>query len=290
MATILLTGATGNISSKAIRALHGTGHKLIGLVRDAERAKDLAALGVELRVGDLDKLRSVEHAFEGVDTAFVLTQPGPLAPAQSSNALWGARQGGVKHVVRLSAIGAAHDAPTLNSRLHALSDSELERSGIAYTILKPHFFMQNLMMSTRTIAEQATIFMALGDAKLPMIDVHDIADVAAKVLSAPAPHAGKTYTLTGGTSIGIAEVASAVGAALGKPVTYQPVPVAAMVDTLAKLGVDDYGQTALRDYFTAYSRGWQNQVTPTVKQITGNEPRGIEGLARAIAAAVKGQR
>jgi uncharacterized protein YbjT (DUF2867 family) len=48
MSTILLTGATGNVTSAVIRSLQGSGHRLIGLVRDPAKAKDLAAQGVEL--------------------------------------------------------------------------------------------------------------------------------------------------------------------------------------------------------------------------------------------------
>lgn len=283
MATILLTGATGNVSGKALRALQSSGNKLIALVRDRSKAKDLEDRGVELRVGDLTTLRSIEGAFEGVDTAFLLTATGPLAPAQASNALWAARRGGVKHVVRMSAVGAAHDAPTINSRYHALSDAELERSGIAYTILKPHFFVQNFLGMASTVAEQGMIYFALGDAKLPMIDVHDIADVAAAVLASPAQHAGKTYTLTGAAPVGVADVAAAISAELGKTVKYQPVPVAGMIDTIAKMGADDYTQTAFRDYLNAYSDGWQGQATPHVKEITGKEPRGLGGFARELA-------
>ena len=74
-------------------------------------------------------------------------------------------------------------------------------------------------------------------------------------------------------------------AALGKPVKYVPVPVVAMVESLTKMGLDDYNQVALRDYFTAYSRGWESQVTSAVKDLTGIEARGIAEFARDHAAA-----
>ncbi|HVV87481.1 MAG TPA: NAD(P)H-binding protein [Kofleriaceae bacterium] len=288
MATIMLTGANGNVSSATIRALQGSGHKLVGLVRDPAKGQALAAQGVELRTGDLDRLRTVEDAFTGVDVAFVLAPPGNLAPVQCSNALWAARRGGVKHVVRLSAVGAAHDAPTINSRLHALSDSELERSGLAYTIVKPHFFLQNLMMAAGTVAQQGAIYFALGDAKLPMIDVADVGASVAAILKDPAPHAGKTYTLTGPTAIGMHEVAGALGEALGKAVHYVAVPVPAMIEQLAKYGVDDFGQTSLRDYFTAYSAGWNADVTSTVEALTGAPAHDVRHFARAFASAAGG--
>ena len=285
MSTILLTGATGNVSSAIIRELQGSGHKLVGLVRDPVKAQPLAALGVELRTGDVSDLRTVENAFTGVDVAWLLTAPGELAPIQSSNILWGARQGGVKHVVRMSAVGAAHDAPTLNSRLHALSDSEVERSGIPFTIVEPHFFLQNLMMSAQTIAEQGTLYFALGDAKQPMIDVRDIASSVAAILRNPTAHAGKTYTLTGPTAVGLDQVAASIGEAIGKPVKYVALPVPAMVEQLAKFGLSTYNLIALRDYMTAYSRGWGAEVTTSVKDLTGKAARTPGEFARDFASA-----
>lgn len=285
MATILLTGANGKVSSAAIAALQGSGHKLVALVRDEGKGKELAAKGVELRVGDLNHLRTVEDLFGGVDVAFLLSPPGPNAPVQSSNALWAARRGGVKHVVRMSAVGAAHTAPTINSRLHALSDSELIASGIPYTILKPHFFMQNLLGVAQTVIDQGMIFFGLGDAKLPVVDVRDIAASVAAILANPAPHAGKAYTLTGPAAVSLHQFAGAVSEAIGKPVKYQPIPVPAMIETLAKYGADDFAQTAMRDYFTAFSGGWEDAVTTAVKDLTGREPRGVQEFARDFAGA-----
>src|SRR5215813_2817929 len=172
MATILLTGANGAVSSAAIAALKGSGHRVIGLVRVAARGEEL---GVELRVGDLERPRTLEGAFDGVDTALLLSPYGPLAPYHHSNALWAARRAGVRHVVRRSAFGAAHDAPTVNSRLHALSDAEVAASGIPFTIVKPHAFLQAFLWAASGVIEQGTLYCSLGEARIPSIDVADIA-------------------------------------------------------------------------------------------------------------------
>jgi uncharacterized protein YbjT (DUF2867 family) len=277
MATILLTGANGKSSTATVAALKGSGHKVIGLVRDAAKGK---ALGIDVRVGDLERPRTLEGAFDGVDTAWVVSAPTPLAPYHTSNALWAAKQAGVRHVVRMSAVGAAHDAPTVNSRLHALSDSEVVASGIPFTILKPHFFLQNLLFSAGTIAEEGAMYWAFGEAKVPAIDVDDIGEVTARILADPGPHAGKTYTLTGGAAVTMHQIAAAIGDGIGKRVKYIPVSVAAMVETLATMGVGDYVEVAYRDYMTAYSQGWQSQVTDAVKRITGKEPRTISEFVR----------
>ena len=285
MATILLTGANGKTSTATIAALKGSGHKVIGLVRDPAKGKDL---GIEVRIGDLERPRTLERVFDGVDTLYLVSPPGPLAPYHSSNALWAAKQAGVKHVVRLSAVGAAHDAPTVNSRLHAISDAEVAASGIPFTILKPHFFLQNLAFSADTIAQEGTMYWAFGEAKLPGIDIDDIGEVAARILVDPRPHAGKTYTLTGGAAVSMHQIAAAIGEAIGKPVKYVPIPVAALVEGLAKMNLGDYVEVAYRDYMNAYSQGWQSQVTDAVKRITGKEPRTVAEFARRNAAAFRG--
>jgi NAD(P)H dehydrogenase (quinone) len=109
---------------------------------------------------------------------------------------------------------------------------------------------------------------------------------AAKVLGDPAPHAGKTYVLTG-APISLHDVAKAFGEVAGKPVKYVPVPVAQLVENIAKMGADEYGQVSLRDYFTAYSQGWQSTPTSTFKELVGREPKTIADFARELLVMLK---
>jgi hypothetical protein len=68
-ANILLAGANGNVSSAIIRALQGSGHHLICVVRDRAKAAPLAELGVERCTGDLDDLRTLEHGVFAAPTS-----------------------------------------------------------------------------------------------------------------------------------------------------------------------------------------------------------------------------
>lgn len=282
--TILITGATGNISSGIIRQLRASEHRLMALVRNPDKAKELEREGVEIKVGDLEKPWTLEAAFEGADTVWILTPPGPRAPEQSSNALWAARNAGVKHVVRMSAIGAAHTAPTINSRLHALSDAELIASGIPYTIIKPHFFMQNLLMAAESVARQGVMYLPLADSRMALIDSRDISEFAAQVL-ARAGHEGKTYTLTGPDSVTIHEVASAIGEAIGKEVRYQPVALEVARQSMLETGMDGWTVNLLCDYFGAYSKNWGDLVTDDFQRVVGKAPRSITQFAIDFAGA-----
>lgn len=282
--SILLTGATGNISSSIIGQLKGSSHRLLALVRDPDKAKELKQEGVEIRVGDLEKPWTLGAAFEGADTAWILTPPGPRAPEQSSNALWAAKSAGVKHVVRMSAFGAAHTAPTINSRLHALSDAELIASGIPYTIVKPHYFMQNLLWTAQSIAQQNAMYLPLADSRMGLIDSRDIAEFAAQVLTTDG-HDGKTYTITGPASVTMHQVAAAISEAIGSAVRYEPIAMDVARQSMLQMGMDEWLTNLLCDYYAAYSTNWGDLVTDDFRRIVGKPPRSISQFARDFAGA-----
>lgn len=284
--TVLITGATGNISSNIINLLKGSEHRVLALVRNSNKAKELEQAGAMIRGGDLEKPWTLGAAFEGVDTAWILAPAGPRAPEQCSNALWAAKNAGVKHVVRLSAFGAAHTAPTINSRLHALSDAELVASGIPYTIVKPHFFMQNLMASAQSVAQQGVMYLPLADSRMGLIDSRDIAEFAVQVL-VTSGHEGKTYTITGHASVTMHQVAVAIGNAVGMEVRYEPVALEATRQSMLQAGMDEWSVNLLCDYFNAYSTNWGDLVTDDFQRVVGKAPRSITQFAKDFAGAFR---
>jgi uncharacterized protein YbjT (DUF2867 family) len=274
--TVLLTGATGTVTSGLLTALgprHGL--RLRALVRDEGRAAPLRARGIELYRGDLEDASTLGPAFEGVDALWSVTVPGPRAPEQSMNAIWAARQAGVSQVVRLSAIGAAPDAPSRNGRLHALSDHEIMVSGLRWTILKPHFFMQNLLMAAGAIAAQGALYYAFGEGRLGLVDTRDVGAFAARVLTDPAGHAGKTYTLSGPASLSGDEMARAIGETVGRPVRYVPVPLEAARAAVIGAGASAWIADMLVEYSRAYSEGWGDFVTRDFPRVMGRPARAM---------------
>ncbi|MFC7646991.1 SDR family oxidoreductase [Streptosporangium lutulentum] len=89
--TILITGANGNVSGEVLRSLEGTADLRV-LVRD--RAK--APSGVEVAVGDLHHPETLDQAFEGVDTVWLLNAPG-LHACQQQRTLGGQEGGRAAH-------------------------------------------------------------------------------------------------------------------------------------------------------------------------------------------------
>jgi uncharacterized protein YbjT (DUF2867 family) len=264
------------------------GLKLRALLRDGSKAEGLRARGIEPVPGDLEDPDSLGAAFDGVNDLWLLTAVGPRAPESSMNALWAAKRAGVERVVRMSAIGAAHDAPSRNGRLHALSDAELMASSLKWTILRPHFFTQNLLGSAASIKSHGAFYWDLGEGKLGMIDARDIGEYAARVLtSAPDAHHGKVYTLTGPEAISMEQAAAQLGQGLGRPIRYVPVPHEAARQSMLELGMPAWLVGMMIEYGTAYAENWGNFTTPHVSELLGRPARSVLDFARDHAAAFR---
>ena len=281
--TILITGATGQVSSALLAELgrRPANVTVRALVRGEAQAAKVRAAGAEPVLGDLDEPESLPSAFEGVTDVWQLAPPGPRAPEYSMNILWAARQAGTKRVVRMSAIGAAHDAPTRNGRLHILSDEELMASGLRWTILRPHFFMQNLLGFASGVAASGKFYFNLGSGKLGLVDARDIAAVASAVLlDESGRHDGKIYTPTGPQSLTLAEMAGVLGRVLKRPVEYVPLPDEAARGGLLQAGLSPWLAGMTVEYGRAYAAGWGDFTTPHVRDVLGRDATSFESFVR----------
>lgn len=265
------SGATAGRHLRCVRAL----------VRDDSKAGELEGRGVTPVVGDLDDPPTLRTAFAGVDDLWLLNVTSPRAPENSMNAVWAAREAGVERIVRMSAVGAASDAPTRNGRLHAISDAELEHSGMRWTMLRPHFFMQNLLGMAEGIAAEGAFYVNMGDARVGMVDVRDIGELAAEVLRAePERHDGQIYTVTGPEAISFAQVAAQLGEELGREVRYVPVPDEAAAQAMREMGLSQWLVDLSVEYAEAFRAGWGEVTSSDFELVVGRAPRRFAEFAR----------
>ena len=286
---ILVTGATGNVGSILIPNLIARGATVRALVRDESKAQGLRDQGVEVVIGDLDKPETLDAAFSGVDKVFLATAPNPNQVTQARNAIAAAKRAGGPHIVRLSAgafTTAAHSPSRVTSQ-HVEIDAELKASGLPYTLLKPHNFMQNTLMLAQTVASDGAVYMPMKEGKLGMIDVRDIVDVAAKVLTEDG-HEGKTYALTGPASISYHDIAAGLSKALGKEVNYVDVPPEAAREAMVGMGLPEWIVGALNEYNKAFSEGSGDFTTNEFEKLTGHQARSYETFARDFSQAFAG--
>ena len=224
---------------------------------------------------------TLDAAFRGVNKVFLITPPNPNQVIEAENGIQAAERAGGPLVVKLSA-GAVQGMPGALPRVsgqHAETGGALKASGLPYTVLKPHFYMQNTMMAAQTVALEGIIYWAMKDGK---IDVRDIVDVAVKVLTEDG-HEGKAYTLTGPASIAFDEVAKGLSKVLGKQVSYVDVPLEAARQGMVSVGLSEWMADAMTEYNTAFSEGYGDFATPDVEELTGHPARSYETFARDFA-------
>jgi uncharacterized protein YbjT (DUF2867 family) len=278
---ILVTGATGSIGSMLVPQLLGQGAQVRALVRSAEKGKALEAKGAQIAIGDFEKPETLKPAMEGIKTIVLVTPPSAHAVEQSDAVIEAAKAARVKKIVRISAIMPDDRRPTDNTRQHAEADAKLMASGLSFTILRPHFYMQNLFMSAQTIGHGDTMYWGMDDGKMGMIDVRDIVDVAAKVALEDG-HDGAIYTLTGPESITFHDVAKELSRALGKQISYVPVHTDAVRGAVVAMGMGDWFADVMRDYSKAYASNWGDFVTTDIEKLLGRKARSLGDFIREV--------
>jgi uncharacterized protein YbjT (DUF2867 family) len=280
---VLVAGATGNTGSGIVRALLARGTKVRALVRDTRKGDALKRQGAEVAVGDLDDAGSLKPAmFDGVTDVYFCTWNGPTALQQWTNFRVPLKAAGASpRVVRGSAFG--NPQSRIIKQIEA-GDRDLKESGLAWTILRPTFFMQNTMMAAPTVKEQGVVYYDWGDGKAGVIDVRDIVDAAVGVLTAAnGQFEGRSFVLTGPAPIGFAEMAAGIGKAVGKDVTYVPVPHEAAKQAMLGMGMPEWIADGYVELNEGFERGIANKATDSVAALAGHPPRSFEEFARDFA-------
>lgn len=286
---ILVTGATGQNGSELVRRLSARGVPVRALVRSAAKSAGLAALPrVEIAEGDMLRPETLSEALRGVDRAMLISSSDPAMLEAQSNFIEAARRAGVRHVVKLSGIMPELDSPFRFARMHGEAERRLEASGMAYTHLRAGEFMQAYFRQVPAIVQKGAIFLPMEEARIASIDVRDIAEVTAAILTSEG-HEGKVYSLTGPEALTMAEVAERLSTVLGKSIRYVNVaPEEARQANLSN-GMPPYLADALVELFAERRQGKESQVYPTIPEVFGWQPTSFEAFARRNIAIFRGE-
>ena len=277
--TMLVTGTTGNIGTELIKQLVERNVPVRALIRSAKDRDKLVHLpGITIVEGDFNDPVSLGRALAGMEKAFLLTNSSEQAEQQQLQFVAEAKRAGVKHVIKLSQLGADPASPVRFLRYHAVVEQAIQESGVVYTFLRPNLFMQGLLGFRDSVVSQNQFFAAIGDAKVSLVDVRDIAAVGAAVLTEPG-HVNKVYTLTGPQALTHAELAIEFTKALGRPITFVNVTPEVMRGALEQVGFPAWQADGLIEDYAHYSRHEASVVTADVETATGQRPHSFAEFA-----------
>ncbi len=284
--TVLVTGATGRVGGALVDQLIRRGQRVRAAVRTPRaRSADQPGLVADVRF-DFDHPDTFDHALDGVDGVFLIARPGDDHPDEAARPLVDAiRRHPIRHVVVLTAMGV--DALAGNP-LRALEQA-IETSGVAFTHLRPNFFMQIFAADPLLsgIRSQGVIAVPAGDATLSFIDARDIAEVAAIALTEPG-HAGRAYTLTGERALGHAEVADALSRAAARPIRYVALEDEIARELILRSGLSQARADRLLGFYRHVRAGFCAPTSPDVSSVLGRRPTTFDDFARDHASVWRG--
>ncbi|WP_158845621.1 NmrA family NAD(P)-binding protein [Saccharothrix deserti] len=266
---ITLLGSTGTIGRALLTELVGRGVRVRALVRPGSVLPAGVAEPVE---GDLTRPGTLTTALAGTGSLFLLT---PLHPAQDmlqQGIVDAARRAGVRHVVKVSALGADPTSACRVHRQHGIAEQAVAESGIRYTMLRPNAFMQNARQWLPSIAARGELVLPVGDAKVSMVDARDVAAVAAVALTTP-PRTDAVLELTGPQALDYPTAADLVGKALGLDVRHVDVDPDTAKAALTAAGMPPWAVEARLELYATYRAGLAATVTDTVERWTGRPAR-----------------
>ncbi len=253
---ILITGATGKLGTKVIEALLKTvpPEQLAVSVRDPEKAEGLKARGIDVRQGDFDRPETLASAFAGVDRLLIISTDGDNETRirQHANAIAAAEAARVKFIAYTSVASADKSSLSLAS-VHRASEEAILKTGIPYSFLRNNWYLENEMGSIQGILAGAPWVTSAGDGKVGWALQNDYAEAAAAVL-AGSGHENTIYELSG-KPMSQQELASALGAVLGKEVSVRQVDDAAYAGVMESAGLPGFLISFLVDIQKAIRNG-----------------------------------
>jgi len=144
---ILVTGASGFVGRHVTRELAASGATVRALVRTARGAAALEGIDCELVRGDVTDPASLRAATRGVRSivhlvAIIEGSPATferVMAAGTGNLVEAAREGGVRRIVLMSALGTGPSATVPYFRAKLAAEQTVASSGVEHVVLRPSF-------------------------------------------------------------------------------------------------------------------------------------------------------
>jgi len=265
---ILITTPNGRVGSEVVKQLQANGTHIRVGAHTVEKAR-AAFPEAEVVHFDYSDESSIRAALHGVDKLF-LAAPGQIPVGLVNRTVDLAKELGVQHIVKLSSMSVAHMDGSLRQ-----SEQHIEASDLAWTFLRPNWFMQNYSTAGADGVRQGRVVEATEGEATSFVDARDIAAVAVVALMEDG-HTNRAYTLTGPAALTRDQVAEQLSAVLGREVRYVPIADEQLQQGMRSAGVPDAAVHHTSTLFAAVRAGKTRIVTDDVQQVTGRLPISFE--------------
>ncbi|RYY79436.1 MAG: SDR family oxidoreductase [Moraxellaceae bacterium] len=279
--SIVVTGATGKLGHLVIEALlkRTSANNIVVIVRNADKAAALAALGIEVRLANYDDRDNLYSALVGAEKLLLISssEVGKRA-AQHFNVIEAAQQAGVKHVVYTSLLHADH-SPLALAEEHLLTEQTLFKSGLTYTILRNGWYTENYTSGLKAALNQNVIIGAADEGQISSASRQDYAEAAAIVLTTFA-HENKVYELAGDKAYTLTELACEASRQTGQNIVYFNMTEHDYREKLINMGTEPAVANLLANSDAGAASGALFDDSGCLKQLLGRDTTPLSDCVR----------
>lgn len=255
---LFVTGATGQLGRLVIHELlkRVPASSIVAGVRSADHdvAKQFAAQGVEIRVADYTRPDTLSAAFEGIDQLLLISSSAMgERHAQHKNVIDAAKAASVG-ILTYTSMLHADTSPLALGEEHRQTEALLRASGLPFVLLRHGWYTENHIESIPPALQYGAVLGSANDGRFSSATRADFAEAAAFVLTTDG-HAGCVYELAGDESYTLADLATAIAAAAGKPVIYKDMPKADFKGVLIGMGLPEVLAELIADSDIGASKG-----------------------------------
>ncbi|NHI07862.1 Quinone oxidoreductase 2 [Streptomyces sp. KO7888] len=283
--SIVVTGATGHLGRHVVRQLleKVPADRVTAVVRDRDKAADLADRGVRLAVADYNSPETFDGLFAAGDRVLLISgnefDKGRVQ--QHTVVIGAAKKAGVALLAYTSAPESLRAALADD---HRATEEVLVGSGVPYTLLRNGWYHENYTEQLAPVLEHGAVVQAAGEGRVSSASRADYAAAAVAVLTGEG-HENTAYELGGDEAWSFAEYAAELSRQTGREIAYRPVSVEAYTGILTGAGVPGPLADVFAGVDAAIAKGELVVSTGDLSRLAG---RPTTPLAEAVTAALKG--
>lgn len=260
--TTLVLGASGKTGRRLLPRLRLTGTP----VRAASRSSQTPF--------DWSDPSGWDAALQGARAVYMVA---PRDPAPAHDFVARAEAAGLQRLVLLSGRGADTWGDSSFGLDMRGAEEAVRASGLEWTILRPNNFDQNFDEENfHAPLLRGELALPAGEVPEPFIDIEDVADVAAAVLSQPGRHGGQIYELSGPRALTFAEAVDLIARASALPITYKQVSPDEYTGLLVDDGVSKEDAHHVTEMFVLMEQGLIAEPADGVAEVLARPARPFE--------------
>ena len=257
---------------------------IIAVVRNAEKAKEIAASGVAVRLADYNRPEAWDAALKGADKVLLISASEVgMRVKQHRSVIDAAKRAGVKLLAYTSILRADSSPLGILAVEHKETESLIRASGVPFALLRHSWYLENYTPGIPNALDKGAVYGCAGAGRISAASRIDYAEAAAYVMTAE-KQAGRVYELAGDAAFTLEELAAEISRQSGKKIGYVNLAEAEYKSALLKAGLPEPVAAMLADSDTGISKGG---LFDDGHQLSKLINRPTTSLAAAVAAGMK---